>query len=61
MTHLHENAVRGEPGGTTVPARVLNQEAGRALILVEDDGEHLRYGDIVTVDTSDLTEEDYLA
>lgn len=55
MHEIHESAVRGDPGGTTVPARVLNEDQdGRALVLIEDDGEQLHHGDVVTVDTDAL-------
>lgn len=58
ISQLHESAVRGEPGGTTVPARILTEQDGHALVLIEGDGLQLRAGDVVTVDTASLSLED---
>jgi hypothetical protein len=49
---MKESAVPGTSGAGTVQVRVLTQEQGRALVLVEGVGHVLRHGDVVTVDVA---------
>lgn len=58
QTEIHERAVRGEPAddAVTVPVRVLNEDQeGHALVFIEGAGTYMGHGDVVTVDTADLT------